>query len=66
MISLKAVILKCICLTVLFLKHSANLKQTQSVSRHRFSALITRHELATGPATGVTATKRIPLKGRVF
>jgi len=43
---------------VLFLKHSANLKHTQSVSRHCFPTSITPLELATGLDTRVTAIKR--------
>lgn len=38
-----------------------------SVSRHCFPILITRHELATGLGTSVTATKRtLPPKSRIF
>lgn len=52
---------------ILLLKHSANLECTQSVSRHCFPILITRHELATGLGTSVTATKRtLPPKSHIF
>lgn len=52
---------------ILLLKHSANLECTQSVSRHCFPILITRHELATGLGTSITATKRtLPPKSHIF
>lgn len=51
----------------LFLKHGANLKWTQSVSRHCSPTLNTHHELATGLGTRVTAIKRaISPKGPIF